>query len=162
MNSQILLKKCTALAVMTAGLLVAVNSAAAEESHARPSSCSNATLAGKFAVITGLGFVPGGAPPAPLVPNALVGLMTLDGLGHLSFQVTISVNGQISRQVQLGTYTVNANCTGQMTVQPTDLPFPLTNDLVVANLKEGGQAKEFYAIGATPGGVQTLTAKRVQ
>jgi hypothetical protein len=88
--------------------------------------------------------------------------MTLDGAGHLSFQVTISVNGQISRQVQHGTYTVKADCTGEMTLQPTDLPFPISNDLVVAALEDGAQGKEFYAIGATPGGIQTLTAKRIQ
>ena len=168
MNSQILSKKRTALVVLTASLLAAVNSVAAdqrtagESSPARHFSCTNATLAGRFAVINTLGFVPGGPPPAPLVPNALVGLMTLDGLGHLSFEVTISVNGQISRQVQLGTYTVKADCTGQLTTQPTDLPFPISNDLVVATLEDGAQGNEFYAIGATPGGVLTFTAKRIQ
>jgi hypothetical protein len=120
------------------------------------------TLAGRFAVISTIGFVPGGPPPVPLVPNALVGLMTLDGAGDLSFEVTISVNGQISRQVQLGTYTVKADCTGQMTIQPTDLPFPISNDLVVAISEDGAQGKEFYAIGATPGGISTFTAKRIQ
>jgi hypothetical protein len=167
MNSQFLSKKRTALVVLT-GLLAAANSVAAdqrtsgESSLARHSSCSNATLSGRFAVIYSIGFVPGGPPPAPLVPSALVGLMTLDGAGHVSFEVTISSNGQISRQVQLGTYTVNAGCTGQITLQPTDLPFPISNDLVVANLEDGARGTEFYAIGATPGGIQTLTAKRIQ
>jgi hypothetical protein len=168
MNSQILSKKYTTLVVVTAGLLAAVNSFAAEQTIAgrpsspRHSSCSNATLAGRFAVINALGFVPSGPPPAPLVPNALVGVMTLDGAGNVSFEVTISVNGQISRQVQLGTYTLKADCTGQLTTQPTDLPFPISNDVVVASLDDGGEGKEFYAIGATPGGVQTFTAKRIQ
>jgi hypothetical protein len=168
MNSQILSKKCTALVVLTASLLAALNSVAAEQttagqsSPARHLSCTNASLSGRFAVISTIGFVPGGPPPAPLVPSALVGVMTLDGAGHVSFEVTISSNGQISRQVQFGTYTVNAGCTGQITLQPTDLPFPISNDLVVASLEDGAQGKEFYAIGATPGGIQTLTAKRIQ
>ena len=168
MNSQTLSKKPTVLVLVTAGLLAAANSFAAEQttagqaSSARHSSCTNATLAGRFAVINALGFVPGGPPPAPLVPNAFVGVMTLDGTGNVSFEVTISVNGQISRQVQVGTYTVKADCTGQLTTQPTDLPFPISNDLVVASLEDGGQGKEFYAIGATPGGIQTFTAKRIQ
>jgi hypothetical protein len=167
MNSQFLSKKRSALVVLT-GLLAVVNLVAADQttagqsSPARNFSCTNATLSGRFAVISTLGFVPGGPPPAPLVPSALVGLMTLDGAGHASFEVTISSNGQISRQVQLGTYTVNAGCTGQITLQPTDLPFPISNDLVVASLEDGAQGKEFYAIGATPGGIQTLTAKRIQ
>jgi hypothetical protein len=165
MNSQILSKKRMAL-VLAVGLLGVGNSVAAEQqntiesSGARHLHCTNETLTGRFAVISSLNFVPGGPPPAPLVPGALVGLMTLDRAGNVSFEVTISSNGQISRQVQLGTYTVKADCTGQLTTQPTDLPFPLDNDIVVATLQDG-TGREFYAIGATPGGVLTFTAKRI-
>jgi hypothetical protein len=49
-----------------------------------------------------------------------------------------------------------------MTLQPTDLPFPLSNDLVVATLEDGAQGKESYAVGTTPGGIQTFTGKRIQ
>ena len=92
MNSQILSKKRTALVVLMCGLLCGGNAVAgeqqnaAEASSARHFSCTNATLAGRFAVINTIGFVPGGPPPAPLVPNALVGVMTLDGAGHVSFR----------------------------------------------------------------------------
>ena len=73
------------------------------------------------------------------------------------------MNGQISRQVQLGTYTAQGRLYGAVDyLQPTDLPFPISNDLVVASLDDGGEGKEFYAIGATPGGIQTFTAKRIQ
>jgi hypothetical protein len=168
MNSQFWSKKRTALVVLTASLLATANSVAAQQSTAGESipgrhfSCTNATLAGKFAVIAALDFVPVGPPPGPLVPGALMGVVTLDGAGRLTFEVTISVNGQISRQVQFGTYTVKADCTGQLTTQPTDLPFPISNDLVVTTFGDGAQGKEFYAIGATPGGVLTFTAKRIQ
>jgi len=166
-NSEFVFKKVMALVVLAAGLLWAGNSVAAKQRDAIESSaakhlhCSDEALTGRFAVISAINFVPGGPPPTPLVPGALVGLMTLDASGHLSFEVTISKNGQISRQTQLGTYTVKADCTGQMTVQPTDLPFPLDFDIVVANLKDQ-TGKEFYAIGATPGGVLAFTAKRIQ
>jgi hypothetical protein len=167
MNLQISSKKRFTLTVLAAGLLGVGNSVAAEQQSAIESSaakhlhCSNETLTGRFALLSALNFVPGGPPPTPLVPGANMGIMTLDASGHLSFEVTISKNGQISRQTQLGTYTVKADCTGQMTVQPTDLPFPLDFDIVVANLKDQ-TGKEFYAIGATPGGVLTFTAKRIQ
>lgn len=88
--------------------------------------------------------------------------MTLDGAGNVLFEVTISVDGQTSRQVQLGTYAIKADCTGQLTTQPTDLPFPIANDVVVASLDSGGEGTEVYAVGSTPGGVQTSTAKRIQ
>jgi len=167
MNSKLSSKKRMALVGLATGLLGAGNSVAAEQREAIESSaakhfhCSDETLTGRFAVISALNFVPGGPPPTPLVPGALAGLMTLDASGHLSFGVTISTNGQTSRQVQLGTYSVKADCTGQMTLQPTDLPFPLDFDIVVANLKDG-TGKEFYAIGATPGGVLAFTARRIQ
>jgi hypothetical protein len=166
MNSQISSKKRMVLVALTAGLLGVGSSLAAEgqstveSTGAKHLHCTNETLIGRFAVMSSLNFVPSGPPPAPLVPGALVGVMTLDGAGHVSFEVTISSNGQISRQVQPGTYNVNADCTGQLTTQPTDLPFPLDNDIVVATLQDGA-GKEFYAIGATPGGVLTFTAKRI-
>jgi len=123
--------------------------------------CSNETLAGRYAVI-GDGFVTAGAPPAPLVPFATVSLMTLDGWGNLSNKVTRSINGQISRGVDSGTYTVNADCTGTITIATPNPPFQLTFDLVVADLQGARQGKEFYIIATTPGGVVTSTAKRIQ
>ncbi|GEM_PF-2680615 len=121
--------------------------------------CSNATLSGKYAVI-GDGFVPNGPPPAPMVPFAETSLMTLDGAGNLSNKVTVSRNGQISRNIDPGTYTVNEDCTGTMTISISVPPFQLNFDLVVADL-QGTQGKEFYFIATTPSTV-TATAKRIQ
>ena len=166
MNSHILSKKFPASVALLVGLLGAVYPAAGQERTASENSrnftCTNATLKGRYAAISSLHFVPGGPPPAPLVPGAIVGLMTLDGAGHVSFQATISANGEIKRQLQFGTYTVKADCTGQMTIQPTDLPFAITNDLVVATLDDGARGTEFYTISTTPGGILTFTAKRIQ
>ena len=168
MNSQILSRKLPASVGLMVGLLgagypaVGQQRSAVERSFARNFNCTNETLKGSYAAISSIHFVPGGPPPAPLVPGAIVGLMTLDGAGHLSFHATISQNGEIKRQVQFGTYTVNADCTGQLTLQPTDLPFPITNDLVVAKLEDGVRGKEFYTIATTPGGILTFTAKRIQ
>ena len=166
MNLQILSKKLPASVGLIVGLLGAIYPAAGQQRSGFESSrgftCTNATLKGRYAAISSIHFVPSGPPPAPLVPGAIVGVMTLDGAGHLSFQATISQNGEIKRQVQFGTYTVKADCTGQMTLQPTDLPFPITNDLVVATLEDGAQGTEFYTIGTTPGGIVPFTAKRIQ
>jgi len=49
-------------------------------------NCGNATLEGRYAVIGG-GFIPGGPPPAPLVPDAHMSLMTLDGAGNLTIEL---------------------------------------------------------------------------
>lgn len=117
--------------------------------------CSDATLRGRYA-LRGDGFVPGGPPPAPMVPFAVVSLMTLDGTGSLSNDVTVSRNGVITRNVDPGTYTVDEDCTGTMTINITEPPFQLNFDLVVA---DGG--KEFDLIATTPS-VVTIGAKRLR
>lgn len=117
--------------------------------------CSNETLAGRYAVKGG-GFVRFGPPTAPMVPFATVSLVTMDGAGGLSNQITRSINGTISSEVVPGSYTVNADCTGTMTIGS------LTFDLVVADLQGAGQGKEFYFIATTNGGVVTSSAKRIQ
>jgi len=121
--------------------------------------CRNATLEGRYAVI-GNGFA--APPPNPLLPFATVSLITLDGAGNLTNKVTRSNNGVISRGVDNGTYTVNADCTGTITITTPNPPFQLTFDLVVADLQGARQGKEFYFIATTPGGAVTSTAKRIQ
>lgn len=123
--------------------------------EAKGFSCTNATLSGRYA-LRGDGFVPGGPPPAPMVPFGVVSLMSLDGSGSLSNDVTVSRNGAISRNVDPGTYTVNEDCTGTMTIIISEPPFQLTFDLVVA---DGG--KEFDLIATTPS-VVTIGARQLR
>ncbi len=53
------------------------------------------------------------------VPEAIVGLLTLDGKGNLSGSETISDDGAISTASVTGTYTENANCTGTAEITPS-------------------------------------------
>jgi hypothetical protein len=64
--------------------------------------------------------------------------------------------------VAQGTYTINPNCKGELTIPIPGPPFQLTWDLVVADLQGVAQGKEFYAVGTVPGAVSTFTAKRIQ
>jgi hypothetical protein len=121
--------------------------------------CSNATLKGRYATI-GDGFA--APPPNPLLPFATVTLMTMDGVGNLTNKVTRSNNGNISRGIDSGTYNVNSDCTGTITIITPNPPFQLTFDLVIADLQGAAQGKEFYFIATTPGGAVTSTAKRMQ
>lgn len=117
--------------------------------------CSNATLSGRYS-LRGDGYVPNGPPPAPMVPFAVVSLMTLDGSGSLSNDVTVSRNGVITRNVDPGTYTVNENCKGTMSINISVPPFQLNFDIVVA---DGG--KEFDLIATTPS-IVTIGAKQLR
>jgi len=142
-----------ALGIFTTGNEAGVT----RDAHAQEANgfkCSNNTIAGRYA-IKGDGFVPGGPPPAPLVPFAVVSLMTLEGSGSLLNDVTVSRNTVITRNLDPGTYTIDEDCTGTMTINIVEPPFQLRFDLVVAD-----KGNEFYAIATTPS-VVTFGAKRV-
>jgi hypothetical protein len=71
--------------------------------------CSIASLQGSYGY-----FLSG--PLIGLGPVAAVGIMTLDGAGSLSARDTVSNNGVIGARNGSGTYTVNSNCTGSVTL----------------------------------------------
>jgi hypothetical protein len=116
--------------------------------------CSNRTLKGRYA-IKGNGLVPGGPPPAPLVPFAMIGIETLDGQGSLTDAATTSLNGIVASNVNPGTYTIKEDCTGIYTVTIPTPPFQVNHRLVVAD-----KGKEFFLIG-TQNSVLTFAAKRL-
>ena len=116
--------------------------------------CHNKTLNGRYAT-RGDGVIPSGPPPAPMIPFATVSLMTLDGAGNLTNAVTTSANGFISSNLNHGTYSLNEDCTGTMTINIPVPPFQLDFYLVVAE-----KGKEFNLIATTPS-VVTVGGKRV-
>jgi len=97
----------TALTALALGIGSAAN--AADE------GCSNATLKGTFSH-QGTGVVT--APPEFAGPQAIVGTETFDGFGVISGIGTGSLNGTpFAYTDELGTYTVNPDCTGTYTVE---------------------------------------------
>jgi hypothetical protein len=155
----------TAGVVLMAGALIAGarlgRGSEASADGAGQFNCTNATLEGRYALI-GSGFIPSGAPPAPLVPSVHMSLMTLDGAGNLTDRVTVSDNGHVHREVAQGTYSISADCRGQLTIPVPGPLSQLTWDLVVAELQGAAQGKQFYAISTVPGVASTFTAKRIQ
>jgi hypothetical protein len=72
-----------------------------------------------------------------------------------------SFNGQIRQNTVVGSYTIDANCTGTITVALTEPPFQLTFSLVIVDV-QSRIGKEFYFIETDPGTVVTHTAKRLR
>jgi hypothetical protein len=106
------------LAVVFA-LGVAPNARAAETEI-----CSNASLQGGFGYTSIGTLLPAYVPPPFAGPFAEVGKQTFDGKGDTQATATLSANGNIQPVTIQGTYTVNADCTGSMTLYV--LPFEST------------------------------------
>ena len=99
--------------------------------------CSVAGLKGPYG-LEGQGTVlPGGPIPVPApVPFGEVITATFNGAGTFFGSAAVNVGGEVLNPVNFtGTYTVNSDCTGNMTVN-LSLGFPLHNAIVVLG---GGQ-----------------------
>jgi hypothetical protein len=73
-----------------------------------------ASLHGTYA-IHAQGTVLAGLPGTPF-PFGEAGLITLDGKGNHSGKTTVNLGGNVQTPTFTGTYTVNSDCTGSITV----------------------------------------------
>jgi len=116
-------------------------------------SCSNASLSGSFGY-TNTGTILTGPDAGPF---GGVGRQTFDGKGNTQATATVSVNGSVYHATITGTYVVNSDCTGSMTLVGSAGSETFTNhvDLVIVR---GGT--EFRAINTDPGIVLTTVGKK--
>ena len=84
-------------------------------------------------------------------PIAIVGVATFDGAGNWSRNERAVVNGNVlPRELILGTYTVNDDCTGT-----TADTLGHTSEFVIV-----GNRKQIISIGTDAGSVATITLKK--
>jgi len=116
-------------------------------------ACSVATLRGSFGfTFTGTANTPGGPSQ-----RGGVGRFVFDGLGNLIGTVTSNSDGAVLRRTLVGTYTLEADCTGSLAVTFTDaLDGHATFDLVVDD-----DGREYRTVTTPPPGAPnppTLTS----
>ena len=115
--------------------------------------CSNKSLRGSF------GFTSTGTllalPPPFAGPFGEIGRQTFDGKGNTDSTATLSANGNVVRVTVQGTYAVNPDCTGSMTL--FILPFAATATLDFVIDDDGA---ELRAIVTDTGAVETRVYKR--
>jgi hypothetical protein len=130
--------------------------------QAQGPACSLALTAGKWGFTTN-GTVVG------IGPRASLGILPLDAAGNvLNGTATSSLNGSVTRETFSGTYTVNPNCTGTISVDVFNLSgtkiLTITGDLVFDdNVQE---IRSIFTSAVLPDGtplgtVITLDAKRL-
>ena len=131
-------------------LVPAVHAENGKDDH-RGESCSIARLRGSFGFTTTGSIVAAG--PIGLV--ASVGVLTFNGLGGVSQDETVSLNGTIVERSSVGTYFVDHDCTGNMSIT---LPPPAgvsTSNFVIV---DDGKEMRFIVTGT--GRVITTVAKK--
>jgi hypothetical protein len=120
--------------------------------------CSNASVAGKWGFTTS-GTVVG------IGPRDSLGIFTLDSAGKLvNGKATASLNGTVTDEIFSGTYSVNPDCTGKLSIEIFDLS---GNELLAAtlNLVFDDNVRELRAIftsAVVPNGPSLATVITVQ
>jgi hypothetical protein len=126
--------------------------------HAATPTCSLGTLKDSYGY-TATGTIPG------LGDIAAVGILTADGAGHVSGADTVAAsNGVIEHRIFTGTYTVDADCTGSITLQ---FDAPTFSGLATADIVIVDKGTKIRGIQTTPtppaptGVVLTLIAEQL-
>ncbi|MBZ5618044.1 MAG: hypothetical protein LAQ69_04805 [Acidobacteriia bacterium] len=146
------MKRNTIAKTLTIAAVTVLALGVAPTAKADDKGCSNVLMQGTFAY-TGTGSI---NPPSPAAgPFVEVGTQTFDGKGGTTFAATASQNGNIRQMTGTGTYTVNPDCTGTMTLQVS----PTRAVQIFFVIADGGN--EFHAIETDPGLVITRIARRL-
>lgn len=121
--------------------------------QAEDARCTNASLQGSFGYL-----IVGSLVSASPVTGAFVevGKQIFDGSGNTTATATGSINGSTLPPLTLGgTYTVNPDCTGTMTLYVSPVGITSHASFVIT---DGG--KEFQAIITNPGNSVSVTGRK--
>ena len=117
--------------------------------------CSDATLEGSFGYTSTGTLLPSYVPPPFAGPFGEVGRQTFDGKGKTKATATLSANGNIQEVTIAGTYTVNPDCTGSMTLNVSPIGATVDAYLVVDD-----DGTEIRVVGTDSGVIETRVYKK--
>jgi len=140
-----------AMAVLAALVLVTTTSKHAVRAVYAQDVCSVATLNGHYAFSQ-----PGwaGAGQGNQLPFFNVGVLAFDGTGTLSVSFTSVSRGVVSTETDAGTYTVNPDCTGSISITTGPGAGVTFNTVII-----GGGA-ELFGINTSAGFTSSFDAKK--
>jgi hypothetical protein len=141
--------RCQVLCLLAVSVFYA-QSMVAQESPSAAKGCSGATLRGSFGYTSTGTLLESYVPPPFAGPFGETGRQTFDGKGNTNATATVSSNGNISTVSINGTYTVNSDCTGSMTLNIPDF-----DTTVHANFVIDDNGTELRAISTDSGVIET-------
>jgi hypothetical protein len=135
--------------------MLCAQSVVAQEQSAKAKECSKASVHGIFGY-SSTGTLLDSYVPAPYAgPFGEVGRQAFDGRGNTSATATTSSNGNIAPVTIEGTYTVNADCTGSMTLNVSPFGSTVHADFVIDD-----EGAELRAIGTDSGLIETRVYRK--
>ena len=141
--------RCQVVCLLAVSVFYA-QSMVCQESPSAAKACSDATLRGSFGYTSTGTLLDSYVPPPFAGPFGEVGRQTFDGKGHTSATATTSSNGNIAKVTIEGTYTVNPDCTGSMTLNVSPFDSTVHADFVIDD-----NGAELRAIGTDSGLIET-------
>jgi hypothetical protein len=136
-------------------LMLALALAASSAVTAQASVCNNSTIRGSYAfTIHGQIFIPNG----PTLSIDGLAKTTFDGEGNLTQLDAVALNGNVAPgwASNTGTYSVNPDCTGTMTVTNGNQP-PVHLQIIVAQ-----SGNTIHDMVIDPGFATTAEAERIK
>jgi hypothetical protein len=134
---RIVMNRTVISSFMVAGLLLSGVAA-----HAQGHTCSNAILQGAYGNSVGMLVLPApGIPVSAATPRAVLLRISFDGKGNFTAIVTLNDDGTVIKSTDVGTYTINPDCTGTVYTNGGTRSV----DIVVVD-----SGNEFYSIRTDP------------
>jgi hypothetical protein len=151
-------RRMTALVPLAALAALTLVATALPVAHAEDGAdtCSVSMLKGAYSV-QAQGTIVSQLPnfPAPPFPFAEAGIDNLDGAGNIAGKVTVNIDGLAVQATVAGTYTVNSDCTGTLSLS-TSLGIPVNESIVVLG------KQSFLAVDTDSYVVVTRTMERIR
>jgi hypothetical protein len=135
----------TVVTLLATGFVLGIVPQAHADDHR---DCSSESLMGSFG-FTSTGFLLA-VPPPSAGPFGEIGRQSFDGLGGTEGSATLSANGNIRHVTFDGSYVVNPDCTGTMTLVVAPIGVTVILDFVIDD-----DGAEIRAIATGTGTIET-------
>src|SRR5260370_41522009 len=154
-KGDVVMKRTTTANTFAIAFATVVSLGIAPQAQGDDKGCSNDHLTGTIGISATGSIV---APPPIAGPFANVGTQTFDGKGGTTGTATVSQNGNILKVTITGTYTVNPDCTGSITLNLSSQNPPLSLKTHAFFVIDDSGA-EVRAIQTDPGAVPTVIGR---